>query len=602
MHKSQSLLFITKKIFVKCFNEILKVWIKNFIYFIIVLLYTEAVRQVLLCIPGLQYFPPSVIGMILFCLFLVIIEKWCPPHYINRILSLFQSQAEFALKYMNIMFVPSTLNIINSNQINGIEFIKIAALFAAAYVLIFLLCIGSVKFLRFILYFNKNNNNNDHDINNNNDNHLNQEHHLTPTNTNHSIPFHIQPTIPVLSSSSSSSSISDEIEYQNTHVNKEQQRKVTSSRSSHSSITIHNITKNSIHDDNIDERMIITIDNKDKEKQEVEEIDKEIEESEELDINGWLRNTWNHCQPTIDTVIFFIIFIISTLIYIGLPSDHALLPSTALVSQLTLTILVFLAASHTPLKIKLILHPLISTTAIMLACLGYLRWIKLNHSVDGGGIMGTTDQLFKSAVRTYYTNSHNFFTWIEGTSVDGFAGAGDVLSSAMNVAIVSLALTVFLNKPGDIRQWIILFVTAIPMVLISLLVVPLIAHLILIPSEIALAMTTRTVTTAIGIAISQIIHSNVGIVTCFQSFSAISGPLIGTRLLKLTRVKQDDYLTIGISMGFNSHALATAYLYETNRKASSISSLAFMLFGTLAVIFTSIPQISNTIMSNAGSI
>ncbi|CAO3649708.1 unnamed protein product [Cunninghamella blakesleeana] len=595
------IIIISKKLMIKSLNQIVKVWIKNFIYFMIVFLYTEGIRQVLLRIPGLQQFPPSVVGMILFCIFLVIIEKCLPSRYIHRFLSLFQSQAEFAIRYLNIMIVPSTLNIINSNSINGIQFIKIAVLFGLAYVVLFLFCIGSVKSLRFLLYYSKNNDSN-------NPSEKNDTHHDTlslPTiHTNHppSIPTHMQPSLTSASASSSIDSI-DKIE--------QQHQQIVSNKSRHSSITIHD-TKNIIiqeENEHRDDRIIVynneNTNSEDENNNNRQVIEKEGKEKVEdididIDIDEWLKNKWHQYQPSIDFLILFIIFNISTLLYIALPNNHSLLPSTRLVSQLTLTILVYFLMLHTPPKMKLIINPLVSTTAIMLACLGYLQWIKVNNNI-------TTDELstypiVKSAVHMYYTNSHNFFTWLEGTPVDGFAGAGDVLSSSMNVAIVSLALTVFLNKPKDFRQWIILLITAMPMVFISLLLVPLIAHRILIPTEIALAMTTRTITAAIAIPISQIIHSNVGIVTCMISFSGIFGPLIGTRLLKWTKVKQDDYLTIGICMGFNSHAIATAYLYETNRKASSISSLSFMLFGILSVIFTFVPQISNAIMSNVGVI
>lgn len=64
--------------------------------------------------------------------------------------------------------------------------------------------------------------------------------------------------------------------------------------------------------------------------------------------------------------------------------------------------------------------------------------------------------------------------------------------------------------------------------------------------------------------------------------------------------KTDDYVTRGITLGINSSAMATALLLKTDPRAAALSCLAMVLFGTITVVFTSIPAVSAFIQSLAG--
>lgn len=62
----------------------------------------------------------------------------------------------------------------------------------------------------------------------------------------------------------------------------------------------------------------------------------------------------------------------------------------------------------------------------------------------------------------------------------------------------------------------------------------------------------------------------------------------------------DDYVTRGVTLGANSSAVATALLLRTDPRAAALSSLSMSLFGTITVLFTSIPPIANTVRSLVG--
>jgi putative effector of murein hydrolase len=68
----------------------------------------------------------------------------------------------------------------------------------------------------------------------------------------------------------------------------------------------------------------------------------------------------------------------------------------------------------------------------------------------------------------------------------------------------------------------------------------------------------------------------------------------------LTNFLLDDYVTRGVTLGANSSAIATAMLLRTDPRAAALSSLSMGLFGTITVLFTSIPPIANAIRSLVG--
>lgn len=62
----------------------------------------------------------------------------------------------------------------------------------------------------------------------------------------------------------------------------------------------------------------------------------------------------------------------------------------------------------------------------------------------------------------------------------------------------------------------------------------------------------------------------------------------------------DDYVTRGITLGINSSAIATALLLKTDPRAAALSCLSMILFGTVTVVFTSIPPVAEAIRSFVG--
>jgi putative effector of murein hydrolase len=100
--------------------------------------------------------------------------------------------------------------------------------------------------------------------------------------------------------------------------------------------------------------------------------------------------------------------------------------------------------------------------------------------------------------------------------------------------------------------------------------------------------------------VANLLEADANSTVCFVILTGILGTIVGPYLLKLLRVKDEDYVTVGVAMGTASHAIATAGLLQTNPRAAAIASLSFVIFGTIFVIIASIPVIPQTMRQLVG--
>lgn len=82
--------------------------------------------------------------------------------------------------------------------------------------------------------------------------------------------------------------------------------------------------------------------------------------------------------------------------------------------------------------------------------------------------------------------------------------------------------------------------------------------------------------------------------------SGILGVLIGQRVLTFLKIRPDDYITIGVAMGGNASAIATALLLVSDPRAAALSSLSMSLFGIVTLALTSVPPVVEIIRGLVG--
>lgn len=154
--------------------------------------------------------------------------------------------------------------------------------------------------------------------------------------------------------------------------------------------------------------------------------------------NGPLHSfaIWCMEQSTFDDLTLFIIFSLCAFIYLPLPEDNPAMPFFRLFLYFTMTILLFSASCRLPPKLRIIINPIILTSACTMAGIAYFEKAKgfdIKHGVN----------LYKTGI--------TFVSLVEKTNV-GWPGGGDILGATMDVAIISLAFNVYKSRPDSLVQ------------------------------------------------------------------------------------------------------------------------------------------------------
>ncbi|KAI8638772.1 LrgB-like family-domain-containing protein [Parasitella parasitica] len=522
-------------------------------------------------------FPSNVAGMIVL-FFLLMCSHTAFPKFTDKLVLFIDPYSSFALRSMNIMFVPAVVGIVNNPPTTGNEVGRMICVFIVAYVVGFVLCTFIVRGLRIIIFAPF--------ISKLKKQKLDYDTSTTPNvGRKEKIEMHKNRTL------------DEEEVYVNTPTNAHLNRV--------SSVTTFDTTIRPLSDDDA-ASCVSTLNHYPSAVSCRGENSAQTTETTAADCSSSNNNNafyepfnstrpkkhgplhsfaiWCMEQSTFDDLTLFIIFCLCAFIFLPLPEDNLATPFFRLFLYFTMTILLYSAACRLPPQIRIVVHPIILCSACTMAGIAYFERVKgfdIKHGVN----------LYKTGI--------TFISLVEKTNV-GWPGGGDILGAAMDVAIISLAFNVYKSRPNSLREWIIVFSSIAPMAFLIMFVTPLFAHGIGCSPADSLVWASRSVTTAIGIVIGNVLGADGSVVTCIIVFTGIMGPICGPYLFKLARVRDDDYMTIGITMGCSSHGVGTAYLISKNPKASGMASIAFAVFGTIGVIVASIPALSDTIRHLSG--
>ncbi|EPB88415.1 hypothetical protein HMPREF1544_04766 [Mucor circinelloides 1006PhL] len=558
-------------------------WVCNILYFGVGLMYNWAVSAVLRQMPNMHAFPSNVAGMIVL-FFLLMCSRTAFPKFTDKLVLFIDPYSSFALRSMNIMFVPAVVEIVNNPPTTGNEVGRMICVFIVAYFIGFVLCTFIVRGLRLVIFtpFSIKPKKKDLDMD------------VDDPTTTLELGGNIEKTKIHRNRTLDEEDIEIGIPG-NAHLNRVSSvvtfdtpiRPLSDDDAASCASTLnHSPSSASLRVDHIGTSNAAVADG-------IAECCPSNSNTFYEPINttrpkkhGPLHSfaIWCMQQSTFDDLTLFIIFSLCAFIYLPMPEDNPAMPFFRLFLYFTMTILLYSASCRLPPKLRIIIHPIILTSACTMAGIAYFERVKgfdIKHGVN----------LYKTGI--------TFISLVEKTNV-GWPGGGDILGAAMDVSIISLAFNVYKSRPGSLREWIIIVLSIAPMAFLIMFVTPLFAHGIGCTPADSLVWASRSVTTAIGIVIGKVLGADESVVTCIIVFTGIMGPLFGPYLLKLARVRDDDHMTIGISMGCSSHGVGTAYLISKNPRASGMASIAFAIFGTIGVIVASIPVLSDTIRHLSG--
>ncbi|KAI1459715.1 LrgB-like family-domain-containing protein [Annulohypoxylon moriforme] len=279
----------------------------------------------------------------------------------------------------------------------------------------------------------------------------------------------------------------------------------------------------------------------------------------------------------LDLLIYTTLFL-----FVGLPIYYTI--GYAMPLHLTLNILTYFLSMSLPLNWRTYLHPVLLCSLLTVLSIWVLGLAK-------GDPLATT-------LATYKTGSNYAELW--SSSSHTLPGAGDLFSSVLDAAIVSFALPVYQYR-RELRQHLTaILVPNIAISVGSLFAYPTICYAIGISAPRSLAFAARSLTLALAVPATVNLGGDVNTVAALAIMSGILGVLVGQRMLAWLKIPEDDYVTRGVTLGANSSAIAAALLLRTDPRAAALSILAMSLFGTITVLFTSIPPMTVVIQSLVG--
>ncbi|KAK1983318.1 LrgB-like family-domain-containing protein [Colletotrichum cereale] len=266
--------------------------------------------------------------------------------------------------------------------------------------------------------------------------------------------------------------------------------------------------------------------------------------------------------------------------FVGLPLYYA--AGYAMPLHLSLVLLIYFAAMSIPAHWRQYLHP------VLVSSLFSVLGIWALAAVKGDGL--------PDALRSFRTGANYTYLWLHRSS-GRLPGAGDIFSTVLDASIVSLALPMYQYRRELKQNFAAIVLPNVVMSVGCLFSYPRICYAIGISAERSLAFASRSLTLALAIPATENLGGDLNTVAAVAIMSGIVGVLFGQRMLAWLRIPEDDYITRGVTLGANSSAIATALLLRTDPRAAALSSLSMSLFGTITVLFTSIPPIADVVKS-----
>lgn len=159
-----------------------------------------------------------------------------------------------------------------------------------------------------------------------------------------------------------------------------------------------------------------------------------------------------------------------------------------------------------------------------------------------------------------------------------------LLTSLIEPAVVALGFPLYQHLNTIKHQWkIVLLLLTLGVFIVISLSMFLTISLIAIP-EIAVSLSLKSVSTPIGISLTEALNGNSAITAFAIILAGIFGALLGPRWLNFINVKSAK--AQGLAIGAASHALGTATISKISYEHSAYGSLALILSAVITAIFS----------------
>ncbi|ANB15559.1 hypothetical protein AWJ20_3187 [Sugiyamaella lignohabitans] len=313
--------------------------------------------------------------------------------------------------------------------------------------------------------------------------------------------------------------------------------------------------------------------------------------------------------PTYTTVIAnwivtnFDWLVYSTLLVAGLAVYYTI--SYGLFLDLGVIVLSYRAGLLIPARYRLIIHPILVCSGISIFVIfvtGRINNETLDYRLDRFKTGRNYLTLFNGFPSTISVSSAGSTpaSVIESTPV--IPGAGDILSTLLDVSIVALAVPMYQYRSDLKRHFVVLIASSLLASLTSFFIYPPLCYAVGISQTRSLAFIARSVTLALALPVVEAVGGSTSLVAVVTILSGIFGVLFGNLLMghRVLRFRLDDYVTRGIIMGLCSGAIGSVHLLNIDPRSSAIASLSFFLYGIILIILAVIPPIANIVRDWVG--
>lgn len=167
-------------------------------------------------------------------------------------------------------------------------------------------------------------------------------------------------------------------------------------------------------------------------------------------------------------------------------------------------------------------------------------------------------------------------------SYDDYNKGGQIISFFLTPATVALALPLYKKFSLFKKNALPILIGIICGIVSGLVSVILLAKLFHLSDELTESLIPKSITTPIGMALSQQMGGLPSITVVAIIITGILGAIIGPFLNKVLKI--NDKVAMGIAMGNASHAVGTARAMEIGETEGAMSGLTIALAGILTVL------------------
>lgn len=166
------------------------------------------------------------------------------------------------------------------------------------------------------------------------------------------------------------------------------------------------------------------------------------------------------------------------------------------------------------------------------------------------------------------------------------------LHKLLEPAVVALGYPLYQHLKTIKKQWrsivLLLFFGALITIFISFIITMFVIN----QYDIAVSLSLKSVTTPIGIALTEQLNGNNSITAFAIILAGLFGALLGPSWLSFINVNSPK--AQGLAIGAASHALGTATISKVSYEHAAYSSLALIISAVITAIFS--PLIINTLV------